>query len=84
MVSGCGMSLSNVFKDHSFPLFELATHFSTLSCPNAVSALKRLPLHCVSGVSLPKGLTLNPAGLSLSGKGCKLKKRKYPFKFRLS
>ena len=57
MVSGCGMSLSNVFKDKFFSLSELATHFSTLSGPNAISAFKGLPLRCVSGVSQPKGLT---------------------------
>ena len=79
MVSVCGMSLSNVFKDHSFSLFELETHFSTFSCPNAVSALKRLTLHCVSGVPQPKDLAYNPAGLSLSGTVYTLKKENIHF-----
>ena len=89
MVSGCGMSSSNALKDHFFSLFELAKHFSSPFGPNAISALKRLPLYLLSQL---KCLTSKIVGFSSSGKhsgkdfgkGYTLEKREYPFSFRLS
>ena len=87
------MSSSNALKDHFFSLFELAKHFSSPFGPNAISALKRLPLYLLSQL---KCLTSKIVGFSSSGKysgkdsgkdsgkGYTLEKREYPFSFRLS